>query len=117
LFADVSGWKRWNAGVERIEIDGPFAQGTTFVMTPPGQDPLTSVLVEVRPLELFVDETRVGNLVVRVAHRIERLGAHRTRVVYAVEAIGDGCSEVGPLVSADFPEVLNILSATAESSP
>src|SRR5438552_797061 len=71
LFRDVAGWKTWNAGIERIELDGPFADGTWFTMTPPGEAPLRSQLVEVRDNQRFVDETRVGNLVVRVAHRIE----------------------------------------------
>ncbi len=25
IFRDVPGWKTWNAGIEHIEIDGPFA--------------------------------------------------------------------------------------------
>ncbi len=115
LFSDVPGWKNWNPGVERIEIHGPFAAGTTFEMTPPGQETITSVLVEVREPVLFVDETRVDNLVVRVAHRIEPMPSGRNRVVYAVEAAGPGCSEIGPMVSSDFPEVLKGLAALAES--
>jgi Polyketide cyclase / dehydrase and lipid transport len=116
LFCDVPGWKRWNDGIEEIVMNGPFAAGTTFLMTPPGQETFTSVLVDVRPFELFVDETRVGDLVVRVAHRIERLDGRSTRVVYSVEAVGEGAAEVGPLVSADFPQVLKRLSELAESS-
>jgi len=27
---------QWNDGIEKIQIDGPFAIGTTFQMTPPG---------------------------------------------------------------------------------
>jgi hypothetical protein len=88
LFCDVPGWKRWNAGIEHIEIAGPFAAGTVFYMRPPGQETLTSRLVEVRPNESFVDETSVGDLLVRVAHRIQPLRNGRTRVTYSVEAIG-----------------------------
>jgi len=115
LFADVAGWKRWNAGIEEIRIDGPFQAGTEFHMKPPGQEILTSRLVEVRVNECFVDETRVDDLVVRVSHRIERSDdAGLTRIVYAAEAIGLGAEEVGPMVSADFPEVLRGLVALAE---
>ena len=71
IFRDVPAWKAWNAGIERIELEGPFAEGTWFTMTPTGQDPLRSRLLEVRENERFVDETRVGDLVVTVAHRIE----------------------------------------------
>ena len=116
LFCDVPGWKQWNAGIEEIVIDGPFEAGTTFKMTPPGQETFTSLLVDVKPLELFVDETRVGDLVVRVAHRIERMDGRGARVIYSVKAIGDGAAEVGPMVSADFPQVLKRLSELAERS-
>jgi len=117
FFADVPGWKRWNAGIETIEIRGPFAAGTEFRMKPPGQETLTSRLIEVRANEVFVDETRVGDLVVRVAHRIEPLGPGRTRVVYALEAEGPDAAEIGAAASADFPDVLASLARLAEGSP
>jgi uncharacterized protein YndB with AHSA1/START domain len=51
FFADVAQWKNWNAGIEAIEIHGPFAAGTTFTMKPPGQEAFISTLVEVRENE------------------------------------------------------------------
>src|SRR5258708_33305343 len=96
IFRDVPGWQTWNAGIERIDIDGPFAAGTCFTMKPPGEDSLRSKLVEVRENACFVDETRLGDLAITVAHRIESLGAGRTRIVYAVEAGGPEASEIGP---------------------
>ncbi len=115
IFADVSNWKQWNAGIERIEMNGPFAVGTELLMTPPGQEPLLSRLIEVTENEAFVDETRVEELVIVVAHRIKRLSDTRTQVTYSVEATGPGCAEVGPMVSADFPDVLKALVQLAES--
>ena len=114
VLVDVPGWKRWNRGIETIELDGPFEAGTWFTMKPPGQAPLRSRLVDVRANEAFVDETRVGDLVVTVAHRLEPLGAGRTRVTYEVEAAGPEASEVGPVVASDFPEVLAALAALVE---
>jgi uncharacterized protein YndB with AHSA1/START domain len=113
LLRDVAGWPAWNGGVERIELEGPFADGTWFTMKAPGQEAFRSQLLEVRENERFVDETQVGDLVVRVTHRLERLGERRTRVVYAVEAVGPDASEVGPTISSDFPQVLEALSALA----
>ncbi|GIQ75021.1 SRPBCC family protein [Bradyrhizobium sp. RD5-C2] len=114
LFQDVPGWTRWNAGIESIALEGPFAVGTSFVMKPPGEEALRSVLTEVRENECFVDETRVGDLVIAVAHRIERLDSSRTRITYAVDAQGEGAAEIGPMISADFPAVLAALVAAAE---
>jgi len=112
VLRDVAGWPRWNAGIARIELEGPFATGTWFAMQPPGQDTLRSRLLDVRENEGFTDETRIDDLVVTVAHRIERL-AGGARVTYAIDAVGPGASEVGPAVSADFPEVLAALVAAA----
>ena len=116
LFRDVQNWPRWNAGIEEIALEGPFAAGTHFMMKPPGQDALRSVLTEVRENEGFVDETRVGDLVIAVAHRIEKLPAGRTRVTYAVDARGPDAAEIGPMVSADFPDVVAALVAAAEGA-
>jgi cobalamin biosynthesis Mg chelatase CobN len=116
LLSDIRGWPQWNVGIETIEIDGPFATGSVFRMKPPGQDVLTSRLSEVRVNHGFVDETAVGDLLVRVSHRIHELPNNRRRVVYAVQATGPGAAEIGPAVSADFPQVLASLRELAERS-
>ena len=115
IFRDVPGWKNWNAGIEQIEIDGPFTVGTWFTMKPPGEEALRSQLIDVRENLCFVDETRVGDLVIKVAHRIEPLGPKRTRVVYTVDARGPQATEIGPAVASDFPEVLASLAKLAET--
>ena len=114
FFQDVPGWKSWNAGIESSELEGPFADGTWFTMKPPHQDAFRSQLIDVRPMERFVDETRVGDLVVRVAHRIERIEPRGTRVTYAVEAIGPDAPQIGSAIASDFPDVLAALASLAE---
>lgn len=114
IFRDVAAWKSWNAGIEEIEIEGPFATGTWFTMKPPGEEALRSQLIEVRENACFVDETQVGDLVIKVAHRIESLGPAHTRIVYAVDAKGAQAAEIGPVVASDFPEVLASLAKLAE---
>ena len=54
VLSDVAGWSGWNDGVESIELDGPVAVGTRSVMTPPGEDPITSEIVELRTGRLSV---------------------------------------------------------------
>lgn len=115
IFRDVAAWKNWNAGIEQIDIDGPFATGTWFTMKPPGEEALRSQLIDVRESACFVDETQVGDLVIKVAHRIESLGPARTRIVYAVDAKGPQAAEIGPAVASDFPEVLASLAKLAEA--
>src|SRR5437764_4981861 len=66
LYEDVSSWPSWDAEAELVTRDGPFAAGTTGTMKFKGQRPLAYRLVKVEPLREFVDETPVGQLVVRV---------------------------------------------------
>lgn len=117
-WSDVAAWPQWNQGIEEIQIDGPFAVGTTFTMTPPGEDPITLRLVEIVPQERFTDEMDAGDFVVRTVHRLEPAGAGTTRVVYRTELTGPAADQVGPqigpAITADFPQVLAGLIKLAE---
>ena len=114
LFVDVARWKDWNAGIEKIEIHGPFANGTTFTMQPPGQDVITSKLIDVKPNEGFTDETVVDDTRVIVSHWLVTLPSGRTKIIYSTEITGPAADEFGPLVTSDFPEVLAALKRLAE---
>lgn len=115
LFADVPGWKRWNEGIERIELHGPFADGTRFTMQPPGMDAFDSTLVEVRENQGFIDETLFEGHRVRVFHLLQALPDGGTRILYRTEIEGPEAAEIGPLVCADFPAVLAALKRLAEA--
>src|SRR4029450_9568756 len=118
LWSDVAGWPEWNADIEHIEISGPFAVGSTISMTPVGQDPIELRIAEAVEPELFVDEAKLGDVVVRTIHRVERLEGDRSRVVYRMEISGEAADTAGPApgpkISADFPEVLSALARRAE---
>jgi hypothetical protein len=118
LWSDVGGWREWIADIERIELSGPFATGSSITMTPQGQDPVELRIAEAVEPELFVDEADLGDLVVRTVHRVERLEGERNRVVYRMEITGPAADsvgpELGPQISGDFPETLSALVQRAE---
>ena len=114
LFADVPGWKAWNAGIDRIELHGPFATGTTFTMQPPGSEAFVSTLVDVRDREGFTDETVIEGTRVVVEHRIEPQASGDARVVYRTRITGPSAEAFGPMVTGDFGAVLRGLKALAE---
>ena len=114
LFADVAGWPRWNAGAERIALHGPFADGSTFVMQLPGGHSVTSTLSGVREGIGFRDVTEFDGCCVQVEHRIEPRREGCTRVVYRVDVDGPAAADIGPRVTADFPQVLAALKQLAE---
>jgi hypothetical protein len=120
FFADTARWPEWNAGTEWVELDGPFAAGTTARMKIPGEEPLAFRLVHVGP-DGFEDETPIpgADIVVRVRHTIEPIADGRSRVVYRATVDGPNAEklgpEIGPQVTADFPDVLAALKVRAEA--
>ncbi len=118
LWAEVAGWPEWNADLERATLSGPFAAGSTITMTPHGQEPIELRIADAVEPELFVDEAHLGDVVVRTIHRLEPLYDDRTRVVYRMEIAGPGADklgpQIGPEISADFPQVLAALVDLAE---
>jgi uncharacterized protein YndB with AHSA1/START domain len=115
LFADVRGWRQWNAGIEHIDIHGPFAVGTTFSMKIPSGDVFTSVLLDVRENACFVDETMIDGTRVVVRHELCAESSGNTRVTYRTEITGPNASEFGPSVTGDFSDVLSALKRLAEA--
>ena len=117
LLVDVAGWGRWNDGIESIAVDGPVAVGTRVRMTPPGSPELTSTIVDLQPGRVLTDSTELDGVVVRVEHRLDAAADGRTVVTYAVEVSGavpdEVAEQIGLEVSADFPDVLANLVATA----
>jgi hypothetical protein len=116
LYEDVATWPAWDAQAEWVTRDGPFATGSAGEMKFRGMDPLPYRLTSVEPLREFVDETPVGDLVVRVSHLLEPLGQGRTRVTYAAEIDGPEAEagQVGPMITADFPATMQALLALAK---
>ncbi|MER6446421.1 polyketide cyclase [Streptomyces venezuelae] len=113
LWADVENWGAWNAGIQKIEINGPFSAGTEITMTPPGDDPVLLHITEAAEGERFTDEARFGGLLLRTVHRIDPIGQDRIRVVYRMEITGDGADEtgpqIGPGITADWPDTMAAL--------
>jgi hypothetical protein len=115
LYEDVTTWPSWDTQAEAVTREGPFAAGATGTMKFRGQDPLSYRLTKVEPLREFVDETAVGDIVVRVSHRLEPLAPGRLRVTYAAEIDGprEEAERLGPLITADFPDTMASLIARA----
>lgn len=117
LWADVENWGTWNAEIEKIEMNGPFAAGTQITMTPPGDDPVLLRIAEAVEDELFIDEARFNGLLLRTTHRIDRIDQSRIRVVYRMEITGTGADEagpqIGPGITADWPETMASLAELA----
>jgi hypothetical protein len=118
VWSDVGRWPEWNADLERAELSGPFAAGSTITMYQHGGETIERQIAEAVEPERFVDEADLGDVVVRTIHRLDPLGDDRLRVVYRMEIIGRQADtlgpRIGPEISADFPQVLAALVGRAE---
>ena len=135
-WTDVPGWPQWNADIENVELDGPFAVGAQITMTPRGGDPVVLRLTEVRTNELFIDEADLDGITVRTTHRLDHLDQlddtnnqsdhhtstptstrTRTRITYRTQITGPSVHElgpqIGPAITADFPETMAALARAA----
>ena len=119
LYADVSAWLRWDGGLASVTLDGPFAAGSRGTLQPMGQDPLPFTLTQATPNSGFTDETQIPGAVLRFIHRLTADG-HRTRISHRLEIDGPAADEIGPnlgpAITADFPETMDHLARLAEAA-
>ena len=106
---------------DSFELHGPFAVGTTLTITPRGQEPLQSTIVELEADQVYADQTVYGDLKLTFRHRLAPTVDGGTRVTHTLEVAGEGADEVGPelgpQISGDFPVAMGELLAAAEGRP
>jgi hypothetical protein len=85
---------------------------------PAGGRPHNAAPSGIVPGELFTDEMNADNFTVRTTHRLEQTAAGITRITYRTEITGPAADQVGPqlgpAITADFPQVLATLVELAE---
>ena len=117
VLSDLDGWPRWDTSMERVALQGPFAVGSQVSMTPQGQDPIVSTIIGISEPGYYADRTDFGPVTLEFSHRLTRLGTGGTRITHRLEITGDGAAELGPQlgpeITADFPEAMDGLLACA----
>jgi hypothetical protein len=117
VLSDLDQWPRWDTSMERVALQGPFAVGSQVSMTPQGQDPIVSTIIAISPAEYYADRTEFGPVTLEFSHRLTRLDTGGTRITHRLEITGDQAAELGPQlgpeITADFPEAMDGLLACA----
>ena len=102
---------------DRFELHGPFAVGTELTVTPQGQGSFRSTITELTEGSVYADRTEFGGLILTFRHTLAPLAGGGTRVTHQLMIDGDEAGtmgpELGPQISADFPEAMNALLAAA----
>jgi uncharacterized protein YndB with AHSA1/START domain len=117
LYADPDSWPRWDAGIKRLTLDGPFAEGATGVLVPAGGPKVRYRLAEVVPERRFTDESRLPGMLLRGVHELEPLGPHGTRLTVTVTISGAMTwlfkRVIGSGIEKDGPETMRSLARMA----
>ncbi|WP_349863171.1 polyketide cyclase [Leifsonia sp. WHRI 6310E] len=99
-------------GADTFDLRGPFAVGTELTVTPAGQDPFTSVIVDLVEGATYADRTEFGDIVLTFRHDLADT-PDGTRVTHSLQITGPGADtvgpELGPQISGDFPESMAAL--------
>ncbi|ERH25907.1 hypothetical protein HMPREF1979_00056 [Actinomyces johnsonii F0542] len=106
-------------GGDVFRPEGPLGVGTKIQLTPAGQDTVVTKIVEFVPGSRYADETEFNGLVLRFAHRFEKVEGG-TKITHRLTISGDNADQmgpkIGPQISADFPDQMNALIAAARGA-
>ena len=119
VLRDLDNWPRWDTSMENVSMQGPFEVGTQVSMTPKGQESIVSTITGIKENEFYADETDLGNVKLHLSHTLTRLADAGTRVTHRLEITGPAVGEIGPqmgpAITADFPEAMDALLAYASA--
>jgi uncharacterized protein YndB with AHSA1/START domain len=113
VLSDLDHWAEWDTSMEWVRLEGPLEPGTSVVMKPIGQEPITSTITAVDPNVRYADETVFGEVTLRFSHTLHPTADGGTRVVHRLEVDGPDAAAVGGMVCEDFPEAMAGLLAAA----
>ena len=113
LWSDVGSWHAWDPAVERVALEGHFAEGAAGTMSLVGGIEAPFVLEIVEPGARFLDRLTIGDLVIRIDHEVSATGSG-AEVLVRTTVEGPGADDIGPMVTGDTPKALQALAAMAE---
>jgi len=122
LYSDVTTWPAWNPAVDAVDIEGPFAAGTTGTLTPSGQTPLPFRVVAAETERSYTSETDIAETVtLRLTNSLEPLPGGGTRVTHRADLVGAAADyfgeSFGPALTAGVPTSMQRLAEHALTLP
>ena len=115
LWSDVGSWHSWDPAVQRVALEGHFAEGAAGTLTLTGDVEAPFSLEIVEPGTRFLDRITLGDLVIEIDHEVRGIDGG-AEVTVRTTVSGPGAEEVGPTVTADTPKALEALVRMAEEN-
>ncbi|MEV5433099.1 SRPBCC family protein [Streptomyces sp. NPDC052701] len=95
-YASTGTWPTWNAGMVKLDLEGPFETGSTGRVASEGQPPASSTLSDVTEGEGFtIDVQLTDELTSRSDCRVTALPGGGSRITHTVEFTGPGSEQMG----------------------
>ncbi|MDF1604829.1 SRPBCC family protein [Nocardioides sp. YIM 152315] len=113
LWSDVGSWHCWDPAVERVALEGHFAEGAAGTMCLAGGVEAPFMLEIVEPHARYLDRLTIGDLTIRVDHQLSAVNG-TTQVLVRTTIEGDGAHDIGSVVTGDTPKALEALVGLAE---
>ena len=113
IWSDIGTWHHWDPAVERVALEGHFAEGAAGTMGLAGGIEAPFVLEIVEVGARFLDRLTIGDLVIRIDHDV-RAADGGAEVTVRTVIDGPGAEDVGPMVTGDTPKALEALTRMAE---
>lgn len=121
VWSDPATWPRWDAGLEAVVLDGPFAAGTCGRLTPKGGPAVRFTILAAQPGQGFHDRSFLPLTRLDFIHRYQPAGADGTpaRISHRVEMRGALTPlfrrVIGRDIARTLPDTLRALAQVAES--
>lgn len=120
VYADVTGWPRWDPDTRAASLDGPLAVGSRGTLTPTKGNTVPMVVTFADPARGFTVESRIPLLLRMVfEHELIPRGPSQTEVVHRVTLTGPLSWLIGPAfkrqLDAGLPVTLARLKRLVET--
>jgi hypothetical protein len=117
LWSDVGTWPDWDAGVERVEIEGAFAAGAKGRLKPAGSPAVRFTVKSAEPERSFADESRLPLARMSFEHELADAADGGTLITHRATIRGPLTPLwrllIGRGLERDLPETVRTLAARA----
>lgn len=118
VLQDVSNWPTWDHGIEYSTLDGPFQAGTAGTLKPKGGPRVNTLLTQVEPYKMFVDEAQLFFARIKVSHFLEAYRG-KTIITHQIEMTGPlaffFAIMIGKGMKKILPATMQMMIAQAET--
>jgi len=120
-YVDVATWPSWNAAVELVQLDGPFAAGTVGTLTPPGGAPLPFRIASAEEGVSYTSVTDIADTVsLQSTSSLTPLPGGGTRITQRSELVGPAAEHFaaafGPALATGVPRTVTELARVLDSA-